>query len=235
MQTVVNGMVQLTLPHSEGKDSETMASRLAALTKALKDKIPLKNGTIHKSREIREMKTEAKPSSNNGATANGFENKETSSVYITQHCSDLLKKTTSRLSTSQTIIEDRVSKSLHALRYHQLSTSHSHSSRQITSQYSTPSLNIATGSENLSSEATPPSGSPNVSTVSNRSSMDSDSMSPCLPDSSSHESLSLSSYSIQKHVQGLRSFVDEDMTCSSSDEEEDNHVLRNKRYLRRSK
>lgn len=234
-------MVQLSFPHEAGKNgvNESMASRLAALSKALKDKMP-KNGTLTTLPvKSREMKTEAKPSYINGATvgsSNGLNTKDTSSVYVTRHCSDLLKKTTSHLSVSQAVIEDRVSKSLHALRHHQLALSHSHSSRQIGCQHSTPSLDTTRSHEleNLSSEATPPTGSP--SGVSNCSSMDSGSVSPsCRPDSSSHESLGVSSYSIQKHVQALRSFLDDDMTCSSSDEEEDDNVLKSKRYVRRPK
>ena len=245
-------MVHLTLPSTEEEKNnhksktglngvdEDMASRLAALAKAIKERIPHKNGVIGgTSMKARKMKTEAKPTCVNGLTLpNGSgHHKESSSEYITKHCKGLLKKTTSHLATSQSVIETRVANSLQALRHRQLTISHEHAAHQLEcQQHSIPdSLSKLYQVQDQSNEATPPSGSPNTSLGSTHSSADVCLTSPCIPDSSSHESMGLSTFGIQKHLQGLGSFVDDEATCSSSDEEEDDLSLQRKHRFKQSK
>ena len=251
MQKVVrsNGMVHVSLPSTEeGKNNhhkkelnslnENMASRLAALTKALKDKIPHKNGVINTQIKPREMKTEAKPTCINGVSLTNSISSDSSPDYIAKHCAGLVKQTILKLSSSQSEIEHRVTKSLFTLRHRQLAMSHSHSVCQIESQEPTTSDNftgLCRNDSSFSNEATPPSGSPSTSIHSNHSSIDRSFTSLCVPDSSSHENTSIASFTIQKHLQGLGSFVDDEATCSSSDEEEDSVLVNKRLQLKRPK
>ena len=216
-------MVHLTLPSTEeGKSNhktefngvdETMASRLAALTKVLKERIPHKNGVIGTPMKPRETKTEAKPTSVNGLTlSNGVHTKESSTDFIAKHCKGMLKKTTSRLSVSQCSIERRVTESLHTLRCQQLAMSHTHSMNQLDPQH-------------------PPLQSESLTPESHRVQ---DSSSDNTPPSCSTTDTS-ASFSMQKHLQSLGSFVDDEATCSSSDEEEDELLLHRKQRFKQSK
>lgn len=243
-------MVHLTPPSiEEGKDTnhkkglngvdENMASRLAALTKALKDKIPHKNGVIGVPVKAREMKTEAKPTCHNGPTLpigttsgthSSSSGKDSSSDYITKHCTGLLKKTASRLSTSQSEIEQRVTNAFHTLRQQQLCLSHSHTTNQLEHRHLSTSDILMHRVDSLSSEVTP-----FESPLSSQSFTDVSSVSMHLPSSSSNENASLPSFALQKHLQGLGSFVDDEATCSSSDEEEDDTLLKRKRQHKQSK
>ena len=146
--------------------------------------------------------------------------------YIARHCTMFQNKTTSRLVSSQTEIEKRVTKSLQTLRHRQLTLSHGHCKRQIRSHGTTTSntgncVSRMQGIENRCNEATPPLGSPETSVDSINSSFDLSLPSPCAPDSSSQEATAETSYTLQKHLQCLENFVDDEATCSSSDEEDD--------------
>lgn len=225
MQRVVtsDGMVHLTLSSTEeGKNDhktelnrvdETMASRLAALTKVLKERIPHKNGVIGTPMKPRETKTEAKPTCVNGMTlSNGTHTKESPTDFIAKHCKGMFKKTTSRLTASQNSIEKRVTESLHTLRCQQLAMSHTHSMDQLDTQHPPPQ------SESLTPE------SHRVQDLSH----------DCTPPSCNTTDMS-ASFSIQKHLQSLSSFVDDEATCSSSDEEEDELLLHRKQRFKQSK
>ncbi len=239
MQKIVrsNGMVHVSLPLTQEDKSnrhkkelnvvnENMASRLAAITKALKNHT---NGVITKTREI-------KASSVNGVSLPTGPS-ISSPDYIAKHCTGLVKQTVTKLSSSQSEIEHRVSKSLLALRHRQLTLSNLHSICQIESQVTTTDNFIRKCQEDdstFSNEATPPSGSPNTSIHSNHSSING-SFTSCMPDSSSHENMGVASFTIEKHLQGLGSFVDDEATCSSSDEEEDDILMKKKQPLKQPK
>ena len=203
-----------------------MALRLAALTKTLKNKVPHKNGIV---------KTEATPTKHHSCMLKpGTTSSRLLSDIITQHNTSLMKNTSTHLSNTQMKIEQDITKSLLNLRQRQLNLSHTHCLEQVKSSKAMSTIPGIERLDDRSNEATPPLTSPEISIDSSNSSVDSLLTGPCTPDSASHSTLTESTYTLQKHLQCLEKFVDDDATCSSSDEEEE-PVIKEKRDYRHTR
>lgn len=251
MQAVehLNGMVSTTLPvaknHKQHKDSELhqrdltnvvgseMALRLASLTKSLTQTVPLK-GKIHHHNsslthhESKRMKTESAPTSVGSSVTQHF---------ISRHCSSVIQDSSSRLSGTQVHLEQRLKSSLKKLRCQQLHLSHSHSVAQVHS-YRTNSNNDndRVAAAHLISGSTTHSTNTILNSSDGGSSISSKLLSSDTPSVQPTCSKGVST-ALEQHLKCLESFVDEDATCNSSDEEEEEtrtivRKSRNDRYVR---
>lgn len=238
-----NGLVFNALPstRNQHRKSDDQASyhdkierqmrHLVAVTQARKtdcpkaanssSKAPLKrNGLSTNHRHHNMMKTLATPSS---APSLSTSEPILTPDLIQRHCSTILKSTSAQLTKEQDRVEGRLNKSLHRLRRRQFSLSHTHTKRQIEIR--------STREDDIRPPEIPHSSllgdleSSSDSTISLAPSSP-----PPLPKDlpegpalrpkeplKDHKA----SYSLQQQLQALQSLVDDDATCSSSDEEED--------------
>lgn len=247
----LTGMVCTALPvnqnHKQVKESDLkelngvvvpeMAVRLASLTKTLaqstlKGKLHRKNGTIHSHTEPKETRTEATPSNQQTSTAHPLP-LTSAQVFINRHCSSIIQTNSTRLSSTQTLLEQRLRNSLQNLRRQQLDLSRAHSTAQIKC-YKNGQCVTNTGT--IEEKVTPSVDSNNTSLDSCSSSTLSSTNMTAGPSSPQLPSPAEISTSLQQHLQCLESFVDEDLTCSSSDEEEEivqrRHKNRNEKHAR---
>ena len=198
----------------------------------------LNNSHLHHGSTTKSMKTEATPSN---TTNNGLDNNQTSSSSITRdgqvqnfikrHCYSLIDTRSSRLSSSQSGLENRVRSSLKTLRSSQLRISHTHTLNELSShkkgseveEDDTPLMLTVDGSSNTSFNSS-------IDSSSNGSLL-----APLLLSSGNKVSCAL-----QQHLHCLESFIDEEATDTSSDEEEEMETLpnngktksKNDRYIR---
>lgn len=249
MQAVgkLSGMVCTALPvnqnHKQVKESDLnelngvvvpeMAVRLASLTKTLtqstlKGKLNRKNGTIHSHTEPKETRTEATPSNQQTGTAHPLP-LSSAQGFINRHCSSIIQTNSTRLLSTQTFLEQRLKNSLQNLRHQQLDLSRAHSTAQIKCYKNGQCI---TNTEKIEEKV----DSNNTSLDSCSSTMLSSTNMTVGPSSPEIPSPAEISNSLQQHLQCLESFVDEDVTCSSSDEEEEiverRHKNRNEKHAK---
>lgn len=229
MQAVdrLNGMVCTALPvaHTESEKevnnvvvAPDMALRLANLTKSLSvtRKIHRKNGLAHLSNET---KTEATPTTQE-VTSSTHPVVPSAQNFINRHCSSVVQSSSARLSSGQTLLEQRLKVSLKKLRHSQLRLSHHHSKSQIKSYKETKSC--ISSIVRLEDDKADSSNNTSMESCSS-SSMDPSFVTSGLPSTSSgsapypHDV----SNALQQHLQCLESFVDDEATSTSSDEEEE--------------
>ena len=232
-----NGMVHTLSPASlpagaitrrtkelNGVDTD-MAIRIAAFTKvAFKGKLPpqqpqqqpyRKNGltnshppTVHTTVESRVQKTQASPTP--GIAPLTLHS--TPHSLISRHCSTLVHSRNTSAEATHTTIDHRLSASLNRLRQKQLVLAHTHARRQI-----------ATHEQTLSEETTDETKLDSSNSSSLNDTEGSSIELPFFPSESKvlTKSVSDSVRSLQHHLECLESFVDDEMTCSSSDDEEE--------------
>lgn len=201
-----------------------MALKIAALTKAaLKGKLPSqpvhhKNGlstTVLQSvgAERRVAKTEAAPTPQQVPTSPHPTPLPPQSL-ISRHCSTLVHSRSNHLTSANLEMEKKLSSTLRKLRQKQLSLTHTHTTRQLEA-FSTHSLSTSSSSSLSGSNE-----------ESENSLMSSHGLaSSPLPSTSSNAGISEAATSLQQQLQCLEQFVDEDVTCSSSDDDEDDEML----------
>lgn len=206
-----------------GVDTD-MALRLAALTKAaLKGKLPHKpvyhkNGLTsalpspHTAVETRTPKTEATPTPGQAPLTI----QPTPQSLISRHCSTLVHSRSTKALSNHSKMEHKLSSSLRKLRRRQLMVTHAHTSRQLEAYNSLDQAATVGTAQSGASE------SPSTHDESGGSSLDvlhspTDSQKSVAVGPGAGEA----ARSLQQQLECLESFVDEDLTCSSSDDEDE--------------
>ena len=246
MQSVerLNGMVCKASPvAAHEKDtfnnvvvSPDMALRLANLTKSLSRKqMHKKNGLSHlaSSSSTNEVqKTEAVPTTQQEVTSSTHPVLSSAQNFISRHCSSVVQSSSTRLSSTQVLLEQRLKNSLKKLRHNQLRLSHKHTKNQIKAYKE---IQPCVHNINQLEESTTDSTSTNTSMDSSCANSSVGVMAE-VPSKVQSKIPSREVFgSLQQHLQCLESFIDDEATSTSSDEEEEIHSSekpRSERYLR---
>lgn len=151
--------------------------------------------------------------------------------FIKRHCCSLIDTKSSHLSSTQSGLENRVKSSLKTLRSSQLRMSHAHTLNELISHKKRPKVE-----EEVTPLLLTVDGSSNTSFNSSIGSSSNGSLlaPPPLPSDGKVSS------ALQQHLHCLESFIDEEATDTSSDEEEEMEALpnngktksKNDRYIR---
>lgn len=152
--------------------------------------------------------------------------------FIKRHCCSLIDTKSSHLSSTQSGLENRVKSSLKTLRSSQLRMSHAHTLNELISHKKRPKVE-----EEVTPLLLTVDGSSNTSFNSSIGSSSNGSLlaPPPLPSDGKVSS------ALQQHLHCLESFIDEEATDTSSDEEEEMEALpnngktksKNDRYIRK--
>lgn len=206
---------------------QDMALRLAAFTKAaLKGKLNHhhRNGVTtvlplnRLPMELRGPKTEATPTPGQGSLSC----QPNPQSLISRHCSTLVRSRGSKAASTHTEIDKKLSCLLGKLHRRQLALAHTHTNRQLEA-YSSPQTTAPCPVPG----GTPASGDENPLGTLDHSTSGGSSFnliqSPADSQSSSNAGMDFgeAARNLQQQLECLEHFVDEDLTCSSSDDEDE--------------